>query len=108
MRIGRGEVVDQLREGEADLVAGSIEGGGVRRSGFDGEQRRRSSGYSGGARGRGGSSRNWSMGSSSLAARGCGGAGGGVSAGRVAVEWRGDGGVELVGVHGGAAACSGV
>jgi len=42
-RVGRGEVAWELRGVEADLVAGSIEGGGVRRRGFDGEQRRRSS-----------------------------------------------------------------
>ena len=70
VRIGRGEVVLELRGVEAQLMVGSIEDGEGRRSGFDGEQRRRSSGYGGGARGRGGSSRNWSMGSSSLAARG--------------------------------------
>ena len=43
MRFGRGEVAWELRGVEADLVAGSIEGGGMRRRGFDGEQRRRSS-----------------------------------------------------------------
>ena len=43
VRFGRGEVAWELRGVEADLVAGSIEGGGVRRRGFDSEQRRRSS-----------------------------------------------------------------
>ena len=70
VRIGRGEVVWELHGVEAQLMVGSIEDGEGRRSGFDGEQRRWSSGYGGGARGRGGSSRNWSTGSSSLAARG--------------------------------------
>jgi hypothetical protein len=43
VRVGRGEVAWELRGVEADLLAGSIEGGGVRRRGFDGEQRRQSS-----------------------------------------------------------------
>ena len=43
VKVGRGDEVGELHGGEADLVAGSIEGGGVRRRGFYVEQRRQSS-----------------------------------------------------------------
>ena len=70
--------------------------------------RRRAAACGLGARRRDGSGEVWARGKSLGAARGRGGANGGGCRGGAGLGWRLRGGVKLVGVHGGAAACSGV
>ena len=78
--------------------------GGARKRWLDGAGRV----GGGGERRRGSSGEVWARGSVLGAARGRGGAKGGGCRGGAGLGWRLRGGVKLVGVHGGAAACSGV